>query len=61
MKLGTDKKLHSSQSPEIVDSVHELQAKYGKYAIPDDEAREVVDNAMGKKTLSGELRVMRIE
>ena len=59
MKLETDKTPHSSQSPEIVDCVHELQAKYGKYAIPDAEARQVVDKAMGRKTLSEELRLMR--
>ena len=59
MKLETDKTPHSSQSPEIVDCVVELQSKFGKYAIPDAEARQVVDKAMGRKTLSEELRLMR--
>ena len=59
MKSGIGKTIRGSQSPDIVDSVHELRAKYGKYAVPDDEARELVDKAMGRKTLSEELRVIR--
>ena len=59
MKLQTDKRLQGSQSPEIVDCVDKLQSKFGKYAIPDAEARQVIDKAMGRKTLSEELRLMR--
>ena len=40
MKLQTDKRLQGSQSPEIVDCVDKLQSKFGKYAIPDAEARQ---------------------
>ena len=59
MKLQTDKRLQGSQSPEIVDCVDKLQSKFGKYAIPDAEGRQVIDKAMGRKTLSEELRLMR--
>lgn len=59
MKLETDKKPHSPRSPEIVESVREFRARYGKHALPDGEARGLVDKAMGKRTLSEELRVIR--
>ena len=59
MNLGMDKRPHGPPSPEIVNIVRKLRAKYGNYAIPDDRSRELVDNAMRAKTLSDEMRAMR--
>ncbi|MBI4340254.1 MAG: hypothetical protein HY680_09950 [Chloroflexi bacterium] len=38
--------------PEIASYVAALKKRYGRYAMPPDEARKVVDAAMGKKTLT---------
>lgn len=47
------------QSPEIAARLDELHAQYGKYALPVDQVRSLVDKQMGKRTLTSELYTMR--
>jgi hypothetical protein len=47
------------QSREIRTAVEELYSKYGKHALPDQEARKIVDQAMGTKSLTEALDAMR--
>jgi hypothetical protein len=58
-KPQTVPRIYQLQSPEITRTLAELHAKYGKYALPDAELRELIDKAMGKKTLTEELYAMR--
>lgn len=59
MKLETAVRLYNLLSPSIAETIATLRARYGKYALPDPEAREVVDKAMGTRTLTEELYAMR--
>ncbi len=54
-------KQHQAPSQEIAEAIDKLYAQYSKYAIPDEEARNIVDKAMGTKTLSEALQAMREE
>ncbi|MBI4331185.1 MAG: hypothetical protein HY673_07890 [Chloroflexi bacterium] len=45
-------RIQSITDPEIASYIESLKKKYKKYAMPADEARKVVDAAMGKKTLT---------
>ena len=47
------------QSPEILRTIAEMRAQFGQYALPIDEARRIIDEAMGDKTLTEELYAMR--
>jgi hypothetical protein len=47
------------QSQEIVKAIAKLYAQYGKYALPDEEARKIVDEALGTTTLTEALDSMR--
>jgi hypothetical protein len=46
-------------SQEISSAIAKLYAQYGKYALPDEEARKIVDEALGTKTLTEVLDSMR--
>jgi hypothetical protein len=47
--------------PAIAEYIKDLQARFGKYALPEDEARRLIDKAMGEKTLTEILFPMRNE
>ena len=55
------KKPNQPRSPRMVGAAAELYAQYGKYALPDDELRKLMDEVMGTKTLTRELYKMRRE
>jgi len=56
------KKMRQPQSKKIVDPVAAwLYARYGKYAVPDEELRKMLEEEMGEKTLTEELYAMRDE
>ena len=48
-------------APEIRSYIAELKDRYGQYAIPVEEGREIIDRAMGKRTLTEVLCEMRGE
>ncbi|MSQ12907.1 MAG: hypothetical protein EXR47_01965 [Dehalococcoidia bacterium] len=47
--------------PAIAEYIKALRARYAKYALPEDEARRLIDKAMGEKTLTEILFQMRNE
>ena len=47
------------QSNEIAEAIGKLYAQYSKYALPDEQARSIIDRAMGTKTLTEVLHAMR--
>ena len=59
MKPDVAVRLYSLASPAIAETIAKLRARYGKYALPDPEARKVVDKAMASRTLTEELYAMR--
>lgn len=54
-----NKKQHQLPSQEMAKAIDKLYAQYGKYALPDEEARKIVDEALGTKTLTEALDTMR--
>lgn len=54
-----NKKQHPVPSREMAKAIDKLYAQYGKYALPDEEARSIVDEALGTKTLTRALDSMR--
>ncbi len=52
-------RLQMLQGPEIMHSLDELYAKYGRYAVPIDELRRALDKTLGDKSLTEELYAMR--
>ena len=52
-------KRYQMQSQEIAKAIDKLYAQYGKYALPDEDARKIVDEALGTKTLTEALDSMR--
>jgi len=52
-------KRYQMQSQEIAKAIDQLYAQYGKYALPDEDARKIVDAALGPETLTEELHAMR--
>lgn len=52
-------KRYQMQSQEIAKAIDKLYAQYGKYALPDEDARNIVDEALGTKTLTEALDSMR--
>lgn len=52
-------KRYRLQSQEMAKAIDKLYAQYGKYALPDEEARKIVDEALGTKTLTEALDSMR--
>lgn len=60
-KPNTAFRLYAMQSPEVQKSLTKLLKRYGKYAIPAQNLREMMDVALGLRTLTGELYKMREE
>lgn len=54
-----NKKQLPEPSREMAKAIDKLYAQYGKYALPDEEARKLVDEALGTKTLTDALDSMR--
>ena len=52
-------KLQSLMDPSIQTYVSDLRTKYRKYAMPVEEGRKVVDEAMGSASLTALLYEMR--
>lgn len=47
--------------PEIEALMRDFYEKFGKYALPDEETRRMIDRELGERSLSGELLQMRVE
>ena len=52
-------RLYAQQSPEIEQSLEKLRKRYGKYAVPADELRKMLDKELGERTLTEELYALR--
>ena len=48
-----------AQSQEMLAALNKLYSQYGKYALSDEEARKIVDQAMGTRSLTEALGEMR--
>ncbi len=51
--------IQSVAEPEIASYIASLKKKFRRYAMPVEEARKVIDKAMGDKTLTDLLRETR--
>lgn len=60
-KSNESARLQIPTDPAIAEYIKALRARYGKYALPEDEARRLIDKAMGEKTLTEILFQMRNE
>ncbi len=58
---GGAARLQIPTDPAIEAYIKDLQARFGKYALPDDQVREIIDKAMGEKLLTEVLFQMREE
>ena len=54
-------RLQTSGDPAIYDYVTALRQQYGKYALPIEDVRRMVDEAMGEESLTALLFQMREE
>ncbi|MBI2909337.1 MAG: hypothetical protein HYX92_16960 [Chloroflexi bacterium] len=52
-------RLQSLNDPVISSYISKMRAKYSKYALPAEEARRIVDESMGEKTLTDILNEIR--
>ena len=52
-------KLYSLQSPEVQESLDKLRKRYGKYAVPAEQALAMMDKALGERSLTEELYEIR--
>ena len=52
-------RLQGLGDPAISDYIAKTRAKYGKFSLPIEEARRIVDASMGEHTLSQVLHEMR--
>jgi len=50
-----------SSDPAISGYIDKLRSRYGKYTLPIEEARRIIDKSMGKQSLSAVLYHMREE
>jgi hypothetical protein len=51
-------RLQGLGDPSIFDYIARTRAKYGRYSLPIEEVRKLVDKTMGERTLSQVLREM---
>lgn len=54
-------RLQALRDRAVEDYITKLRARYGKYARPAEEARRILDQAMGSRTLTEVLYKMREE
>ncbi|MCL5960423.1 MAG: hypothetical protein M1358_14135 [Chloroflexi bacterium] len=52
-------RLYALQNPEIEEYLQQVRRRYGKYAVPAQEVRAMMDKALGSHTLSQELHKLR--
>lgn len=52
-------RLQGLRDPSISDNIARTQAKYGRYSLPIEEVRKLVDKTMGERTLTEVLSEMR--
>ena len=52
-------RLHALQSPDVQASLEKLRRKYGRHAVPVDQVRAMLDEALGERTLTQELYALR--
>jgi hypothetical protein len=60
-QLSIALQLQSLMQPEIHSYISKLKARYNRYAMPLEEGRKLIDQAMGKTTLTELLYQMRQE
>ena len=53
------RKQYEAESQEIVEILNKLYSQFGKYALPEQEARKIIDQALGTKSLTEALEHMR--
>ena len=52
-------RLHALQSPDVQASLEKLRRKYSRYAVPVEQVRAMLDEALGERTLTQELYALR--
>lgn len=52
-------RLQSLSDPSVSDYIAKSKAKYGKYLLPVDDVRHLIDESMGRTTLTEILTQMR--